>query len=381
LWRRLLAASPFILVSLLITLLYADSALFRKLETGALDLRMFFNKSPEDSNVVIVRITDADYRNHFGGKSPLDPVKLREIIGVIAAAKPKVIGIALDTSASEFQTLDIPPGWPPVVWARGSVYSNVRRKHLLSGALGRQSPSASCGLVAFKLDTDGAIRRYARWYDTDAGAAPSLPWAVLRKFRNDESRADAAPDFEEEFLIDYPGPPDSYHFLETTVAALLDPRRSAWADDNIFKDNMVLLGGDYAAQDEHDTPVGWMLGVEILASVIETEQRGVRRKPFGIAEITLLTLAAGVVLLLLIHMFVGRKALLLGVVFIVAGALVCGLLLLGSLYYVGHFLLVLVAVLLHQAYEWGKDYLGKRREQATDELKVKTETGKRAEPL
>lgn len=369
-WRRMVTASAFILVSLLITLLYGDTPLFRKLETGVFDLHMFFNKPPEDSKVVIVRITDADYQNHFGGKSPLNPVKLREIIGAIVSVKPRAIGVALDTSPSEFQTLDVPPEWPPIVWARGSVYSNLRRKHLLSGALGRYNPPMSCcGVVELERDPDGAIRRYARWYDTDAGAMPSLPWAVLMKFRNEESRPEAAHDFEEEFLIDYPGPPSSHYFVETTVSALLDPRRQALADNNIFKDNIVLLGGDYGVQDEHDTPVGWMLGAEILASIIETEQRGDRRRPLGTAEILLLAAAAGVVLSLLIHLFAKRKLLFAGVVTVVAGVLMYGLLLLGSLHYVGHFLLVFVAVLLHQAYEWGKEYLGKRRGQAADELK------------
>lgn len=367
--RRLLGVAPVILWSLLISPIYADTALFRKLETVTLDLLMFRNEPPEDSKVVIVRITDDDYQKHFGGKSPLDPVKLREVVGAIASAGPKVIGVALDTSASEFKTLDVPPEWPPVVWARGSVYSNMSRKHLLSGALGRQNPFVPSGLVALKLDADGAIRRYTRWYDTDRGAVASLPWAVLREFRGDKSRAEAAIDFEEEFLIDYPGPVSSGPFLEATVATLLAPHGPGRPDDEIFRGKMVLLGSDYAAQDERDTPVGWMLGVEILASIIETEQRGGGRKPVGTGAVMLTAFAEGIVLLLLIHLFGRRKALLAGVFIIAAGVFVGGLLLLDSLHYVGHFFLVLIAVLLHQAYEKGNEYFKKRREQAVGELK------------
>ena len=44
----------------------------------------------------------------------------------------------------------------------------------------------------------------------------------------------------------------------------------SWSGANPLENKMVILGGDYAAQDEHDTPVGWMTGTELLASIIET---------------------------------------------------------------------------------------------------------------
>lgn len=367
--RRLLAASPVIAGSILLTLLYSNTSTFRRLETLALDFTMLSREPPGSSDVAIVRITDADYQEYFGGKSPLDPAAVRKVIATVASGRPKVIGVDLDTSSEAFQSFEVPPDWPPIIWARDASYSNVRRKYLLSAVLGRNPPLAPYGLVTLKIDSDGAIRRYARWYDTDAGPAPSLPWAMLRKFRNDENAA-AAPNVEEEFLIGYAGPAGSEHFYRPTFSIVNElSTKEGWRENNILKDKMVIIGGEYTVEDEHDTPVGWMTGAEILASITETERRGGGYKPLGTAAIILLSVFESVVLLGLIHLFGLKRTLLLSVVILPAIALFFSLLSFGSVNYAGYCLLVLIAVLLQQVYEKGKEYLKKSREQAADELK------------
>ena len=390
-WQRLLAASPVIVGSILLTLLYSDTSPFRRLETLALDFTMLSRKPAGSSDVVIVRITDADYQEVFGGKSPLDPAALKKVIAVIASGRPKVIGVDLDTSAEAFQSFEASPDWPPIIWARDATYSHVRQKYLLAPVLGSKTPAASYGLVTLKVDEDGAIRRYARWYDADAGLTPtptpssaptptptptptttpvpSLPWAMLRKFRNDESNPVAAPDYEEEFLISYAGPAGTAHFFRPPFSLVNDLSAKGWPQDAFLKDKMVILGGEYDVQDEHDTPVGWMLGAEVLAAIIETEQRGGGYQPLSTAAIILLSVFDSIVLLSLIHLFGLKKTLLLSVLILPAIALIFSLLFFGSVNYAGYFLLVLIAVLLQQVYEKGKEYLKKSREQAADDLK------------
>jgi hypothetical protein len=369
-WRRLLAASPVVAGSIFLTLIYGDADLFRKLERMALAFEMRANAPAEDSRVVIVRITDEDYLKYFGGKSPLDPTRVRDIIDKIASAGPKVIAVDLDTSSKAFQCFQPSPYWPPVVWARNATYSNVRKKYLLAGVLGKDTPLAPYGLVTLKLDSDGTIRRYARFYDTNVGTAPSLPAEVLKKFRGDEGRPPAAPDFKEEFLINYPGPAESEYFQRPTVSQLYEMASyGKWGEGNLFENNMVILGGDYAVQDEHDTPVGWMTGSQILASIIETERRGGGRKPIGTLAFVLLAIVDSVVLLFLIHILGLGRTLLFSIVIVPVLAALFSLLLFGSVGYSGTFLLILLAVLAHQGYEKGKDYFKKWREQAAEEIK------------
>jgi CHASE2 domain-containing sensor protein len=366
----LLAASPVIVGTILLALLYSNTSPFRRLETLALDLTMLSRKPASRSDVVIIRITDDDYQKYFGGKSPLDSSAVNKVIAIIASGRPKVIGVDLDTSAEAFQSFEISPDWPPVIWARDANYSNVRRKYHMSAALGGNAPAASYGLVTLQLDSDDAIRRYTRWYDTDTGPAPSLPWAMLSKFRNDESSTVAAPNFEEEFLISYAGPAGSERFFSLTVSMLDElSHRKGWPEDNFLKDKMVILGGDYAVQDEHDTPVGWMSGAEILASIIETEWQGGGYRPLGTPAIILLALFDSIVLLILIQLFGLGRTLFLSVIILPTIALIFSLLFFRTVNYVGYFLLVLIAVLLQQVYEKGKEYLKESREQAANELK------------
>jgi CHASE2 domain-containing sensor protein len=370
-WRRLYGAAPFIMGGILLTLLYSDTALFRQLETTALDLQMLLRKPPDGSDVVVVRITNDDYQNPklFHGKSPLDPAILQNIIGAIASGKPKVIGVDLDTSAKDFQTINPPPEWPPIIWARGATYSNVSQKYILSDALGGDNPYSRCGLVTLKIDSDGVIRRYTRWYATDAGPMPSLPWAVLREFRKDGGYAAQPSNLNEDLFISYAGATKYYPVLEAKASQILGMSSEGnWADKNLLKDKMVLLGGDYAVQDEHETPTGWMLGVEVLASIIETEQRGGGRQPISRPMILLLAVIDSIVLLLLIHVWGLRKILLISVVLIPALALACSLLVFGSTAYVGYFILILSAVLLNQVYDKGKEYYKNIKERAAEEL-------------
>src|SRR5215212_633643 len=104
-WPHLRKATVAIISAIPITFLFSGIGVFRYLETPILDAQMHLRAAPEDSDVVIVRITDEDYREKFKSKSPLDPVELQNIINAIARGKPKVIGVAIDTAPTQFQNM------------------------------------------------------------------------------------------------------------------------------------------------------------------------------------------------------------------------------------------------------------------------------------
>jgi len=366
--QRALSALPVLFGSIVLTMLYSDTALFRKLETTALAFTMLSRAPADSSSVVIVAITEPDYQRQFGGKSPLDSGELRKVIEAIAAAGPRVIGVDIDTSSSGFQEFGLPPGLPPVIWARDASFSNVNQIYRLSSFLGQRDSSQPYGLVTLKLDGDGAIRRYVRWYEADIGPVPSLPWQMVQVFRTGQAAAIEANPSSEALFINYPGPARVKHFYQPSASQVIDLYKRGWAADNFLKGKMVLLGGDYAPHDEHDTPVGWMLGTQVLASIIETEMDGGGQKPVGIFTILFLVIFDSALLLLFVDILGLWKTLILSVVIVPALGFVCSYLVFGSATYVGYFMLVLTAVLLHQLYEKGKDYLKKLRQQTGEQL-------------
>lgn len=352
LWWRLFKAVPIFIVTLLLTLTLGREGLLRQLETTALDTQMRFYASQKESDVVIVRITDDDYKQLFQSKSPLDPTQLKAIIDAIAIGGPKVIGIDIDTSAKQFQDLRPEASWPPVVWARTAVYSNINKNFHLFDVLGGQNPPLS-GLVSMKQDSDGALRRYSRAHDTEAGELPSLPYLLANQFRSD---AKPVNDPKADLFIRYSGFKDADPFYRLDASEVLkyaqDPNRG---DNDLIKNKIVLLGGAYAASDEHDTPLGWMTGVEVLAFATHTELQGSGVRPASKLSIILLQVFDGFLLLLLFQQFRPAKAVGLSLVAIPIMSLVCSLAAFRSFAFWAYFLPILIAVLMQQLYDQAKD--------------------------
>src|SRR5262249_25126558 len=136
-------------------------------------------------DVVMIGISDAEYQSQdwFNGRSPLDCKKVLEIVRAIAAGRPRVIGVDLDTSSGDFTCLnDVPAAAPPIVWARDAVGDSPKSLFqplpVLNGATLR--PRDRAGIVQFPVDADGVIRRYARRLQTSEGEVDSFPWMVAK---------------------------------------------------------------------------------------------------------------------------------------------------------------------------------------------------------
>src|ERR1051325_3847275 len=243
-----------VLSAIPITIILGSIGLFRGLETPVLDLLMRVRGS-QRRNVVIVRINDNDYQSYFHGKSPLDQKVLGQVIDAIAKGGPAIIGVDVDTSAPEFHEFKAGEKWPPIVWARGATYSNRNERYQLYDVLGNQYPAPLSGFVAFKLDSDETIRRYVRIRQASDGKAeflaPSFPWAIVSQLP-DKRRT--LQEIEEELLIKFQGEPKNtpgFNFDVQTVLKVADGE--GWRTNGPLSGQIVLLGGDYAAQDEHKT--------------------------------------------------------------------------------------------------------------------------------
>src|ERR1051325_3465857 len=104
--------------AIIVTVLFTRIGALHKLQLFLMDTEMRLNTRTEEDQVIVVRITNEDYAELFGNKSPLDPLRLGELINAVARAKPKLIAVDVDTSDSQFKQLTSDPNWPPVIWER-----------------------------------------------------------------------------------------------------------------------------------------------------------------------------------------------------------------------------------------------------------------------
>jgi CHASE2 domain-containing sensor protein len=351
---RLLKATPVLLLATVLTFVLSQVGALQKLETTALDVQTRLLATAPDSEVAIVRITDDDYRdaNLFKNKSPLDPTVLKKLIEAISRGGPRAIAVDIDTSAAQFAAMEVPQNDPPIVWGRTAVFSNKEENFYLLDVLGsQQQPS---GLIILKLDPDGAVRRYQRIFSAKKIPFPSLAWQVLK--RKPDPRIANLPEDAKERFIKFASYPNNTHPISLPASQVLSMAdEEGWKTDGPLKDKIVLLGGDYAAQDEHNTPVGWMLGVEVWAHVIDTELRGGGHLPAGRIVIAVLQILDGLVLLILFQLYRMSRAVLISILSIPLLSLLCSLIAFWSLAQWAYFLPVLLAVLLQQVCDRLKD--------------------------
>jgi CHASE2 domain-containing sensor protein len=132
-------------------------------------------------------------------------------------------------------------------------------------------------------------------------------------------------------------------------------KRNALAQDNILAGKVVLLGGTYLGQDLHDTPIGPLSGVEILAQVVETELQGGGDKSPPKLTIFVLEIFEGILVIILFqlfHVFPFVKALALNLVIFLIIASICSFITFGSfLRLVGFFPLLGLILLFEFLFE------------------------------
>jgi len=334
-----------ILGAMSISLLLGTFSIFRKLESPSYDLYARFSATKKLSDIAIVCITDNDYRQVFYGRSPLDPQKLKAVIDAIARGNPRAIGVDIDTSSPEFQKLIHSRAWPPIIWARNTVFSNREGKHHLFNVLGGQSPPYS-GVISFKVDPDKTLRTYTDYVNTSAGSFPTFPRAVVSALANDNTTR--ASKMYEELLIKFSmgtNAPNRYKLPASMVLGLSEGE--GWMKEGPLTNRIVLLGGDYNASDEHLTPLGWMLGVEVLANIVETEMGGGGMRPPNKYLLMVLAAMNAIILLVLFNVLRLRHALLVTIISTPILSLGCSYLLSGSFFHWVYFTLIILFVLTH----------------------------------
>jgi CHASE2 domain-containing sensor protein len=387
--KRLLRALPVIVLVSLLTFALDHFGWLKSFETATLD-RFFILREPAPAQkVALVEIDDDDYQQLFHETSPLDPETLSDVIEAIARNQPKLIAIDIDTSATVFKEMKIPPALPPLVWARGARQSfkdagASDTSRMLDGedvfvpekVLGKlDPPGTSTGIALMPLDSDSQIRHFRREYpvtsgegaSTLAGKADSFHWAILKKYcelmsgdRSCENLTRHQPidagHGEQDLILNLAI--DPYEF-ETPIKAsrVLDEANTGNVNSSspVFlslKDKIVLLGGRYeASRDYYDTPTGAKYGLDLAAIAVESELSGTGIRHANHLVLIIMEVLAGLTLVVINYLFPRGWKHLIALAAIPFVGLFGSLIVFSSLALWANFIPTLVATQIHVLYD------------------------------
>lgn len=345
-----------LLITLIVTFLH-HAGWFTCFETATLDAFLTLNKRTQESaDVVLITITDEDYAELFNATSPLKAETVQRLLATLAtlpAARPRAIGVDLDTSAPSWQGYRPPSEAPPVVWAREAA---IEQGHVdLQPFLGEPHPTgARWGVAAAPLDADGVIRRYRWTYSLSEETVPSFAAAVLDAAGDHTSEHEPSGQLHLNFFG------DRYRFASYSAA---DALRLAGSPDwqRSLCDRIVLIGATFRqSRDEYRAPWdgkdGRWYGVEVMANVIETELRGQGVRPVNHLWMVLLDILCGLAIVALNHRFSVGKALFWSLALAVVAAPASSFLTFSSFAYWASFVPVMVGVAVHQLYDHAVEY-------------------------
>jgi CHASE2 domain-containing sensor protein len=255
------------------------------------------------SRVKVVRIDSADFHSSlFGARNPVDTTAIVEVIRAIAAARPAVIGIDIESSSSAYAALGDSVAGVPLVWARETRCPGKSRstcephERIPQRAAGLDEPGPEqAGFIMHTLENNGSVQRYERVLKTARGTFPTFSTAVLERAG---TPVDTSGGFR---LIRYRRTtnPDSMF----TARWVLDAARGDGAERlGVFRGRIVLLGGAFLeARDSHLTPLGELAGVELLAQILETELEGGGPPPPTTLQFFIIQFMAGLGIVAIFH--------------------------------------------------------------------------------
>jgi CHASE2 domain-containing sensor protein len=336
-----------------------------RFETAGIDVFNILQTPRDPSHVVVIGITEDDYKNLFSETSPLDYKRLNEIIYALAIARPQVIGVDLDTASDEFRHLSIPEDSPPIVWGQDLDRNSVPARPLpvLGGDQIRLLRSLDAtGVALMPEDTDGVIRRYHPQLtfrgDTFKSFALAVVEACSRRLNRNCSKIETSQNDapQKGFLLNFSG--DRFNFTPLSVSHVLAiANKPGWKEKSPLTGKIVLLGGFYqAGRDTHITPVGEMTGVQIMAQAVETELSGGGIRPLHELNAFGLDILVGILLVVLHRLFSLRLALLLNLAAIPILSLVASYVVFSSFSRWLNFAPLVVGVLIHELYHQARDY-------------------------
>ena len=215
---------------------------FKHLEATVVDTfsRGQTTKVPRD--IVIVEITDDDYKKLFGQRSPLNPNTVIELIKSVGQLNPRVIGVDLDTQDSSWTKANlhsIEDLMPRIVWAgvpeetsapEANTSDEQQLKALrLMPVLGHEVDPKErqplVGIVRFPMGTDGFVRSFHCFYPVEKMQTPMPNFfhVVAHKDRGDIG-PDLGAEAGEDPYLKFSGDRFNFQRVQASEFIEVDPR-------------------------------------------------------------------------------------------------------------------------------------------------------------
>ena len=249
--------------------------LVQRMETANLDALFSGKQWTVSPDVVVVSITDDDYKTVFGGISPLNPDKLMDVIDAILAEDPKALGVDFDTSAWAGPAARF--AGKAIVWAREAL---GEAGSLTMGKVLGGTEKVCFGVPAYFPDEDGIVREYKQFIQgADRQYYPSLAFNLVEvSQRGAQACRGVLPNLDrnqsaEAEKVNFRGPKNAFDHL--SIGALPTVKDLLAGAPKPLRGKIVLLGGAYrAARDAYPTPFHYLDGVDIIANTIDMNLPG-----------------------------------------------------------------------------------------------------------
>jgi len=242
------------------------------LQARALDLLIYLQSPRQPSGLVIVAIDDAAF-DALGRRQPLPRDYLARVLRGVTRAGAASVGFDIS-----LRTASAPADDGALAQAIAEFAARGGGRFAVAGtSLPESGPLANPAV--------------ARLVVTSAPDVPVDPDAVVRRvaLRVGRERAFAAAvanvplaDPAAVYRINFIGPAGSFLIIPSDAVAAIGDLGVDVAGDNPLRGRVVLVGGTFAdGRDVHQTPYGFMSGVEIQANIVHMLETGSLVRPAG----------------------------------------------------------------------------------------------------
>ena len=255
----------------------------------------------DETEIVLVDITEDDYEKVFKKSRPLDPATIVDLITAAHAGGAKLIAVDISTA-------DWPRDWEKrkgvkplplarIVWARGFYQERDQRRaeYVLEPILGGvHSAETECYGVPALAQEAGIVRSFYSNLAIGSHVEPSFVQQIVYRTTHDSCLA-ADEGGETEIIINF----SSRIRSESASTLLAESRQPDWGRRPEYADKIVILGGTFhSGADIHDTPLGTKAGFEIIGQAVSSVRRGNFHSELGETLSLLIDLVIGVGLLI-----------------------------------------------------------------------------------
>ena len=217
--RHLRRSVPILVFGLCLSAFLGHYGCLARYDNAALDSYLLLRSPRLVDSIVIVEVTDGDYRTIFDTKSPLDPAALADLIRAIQLGRSSLVVVDIDTSAPDSAAaLGRLTCNPRIVWGQDAIVSDGEVEPVPFPDAGLVRSPCSSGLALFPQDVDGIVRRYRRVVAAGSGGLlPTLPFEAVRLAAAD--RSSQGDPLEDDLVLNFSG--DRYAFPSFTASQVL----------------------------------------------------------------------------------------------------------------------------------------------------------------